>query len=127
MATETPRDTPPLQGWTAPLLGQLKSVDARTLQHVFTSLKDYLSGVQTTISSNYYNLGIGSVSAGTAGASITGTFPSQLLNLTLPTGPAGPTGLTGPAGPNGFSSLNLDGGSPSSIYGGTPLIDAGYA
>ena len=127
MAIETPRDVPPLQVWTAPLMEQLRSADARTLQHIFTTLKEYLGGVQKTISSNYYNLGIGSVSAGTAGASITGTFPSQLLNLTLPTGPAGPTGATGPAGPNGYSSLNLDGGQPDSIYGGTPLIDAGYA
>ena len=127
MPTETPRDNPPIQGWTAPLLGQLRSSDARTLQHVFTSLKDYLAGVQTSINANYYNLGIGSVSAGTAGATISGTFPSQTLNLTLPTGLTGPTGPTGPAGPNGFSSLNLDGGTPSSIYGGTPVIDAGYA
>ena len=127
MPIETPRNNPPIQAWTAPLLEQLRSADGRTLQHIFTSLKDYLGGLQTTISSNYYNLGIGSVSAGTAGASITGTFPSQLLNLTLPTGPIGPTGATGPAGPSGFSSLNLDGGTPDSIYGGTPLIDAGYA
>lgn len=127
MATETPRNNPPIQGWTAPLMEQLRSADARTLQHIFTSLKDYLGGVQQTISSNYYDLNIGYVSAGTAGASITGTFPSQTLNLTLPTGPTGPIGPTGPAGPNGYSSLNLDGGHPDSIYGGTPLIDAGYA
>lgn len=125
---ETPRNTPPLQVWTAPLLETLRSSDARTLQHVFTSLKEYLKDVQTTITSNYYDLSIGSVSVGSAAASITGTFPNQQLNLVLQTGPTGATGPAGPAGPagaNGYSSLNLDGGAPDSVYGGTPLIDAG--
>jgi len=125
MTTETPRDNPPIEVWTAPLLGALRSDDARNLQHIFTSLKEYLKGVQTTISSNYYNLVIGSVSVGTAAASITGVFPNQTLNLSLPIGPAGPTGPAGPAGTPGFSILNLDGGQPDSVYGGIPIIDAG--
>lgn len=104
----------------------LRSGDARTLQHIFTSLKEYLKGVQATISSNYYDLTIGSVSQGTpAAASITGTFPNQILNLTLPQGPTGPTGPAGPQGPSGYSTLNLDGGQPDSVYGGLPLIDSG--
>jgi hypothetical protein len=123
--TETPRNTPPEQIWTAPLLDTLRSGDARTLQHIFTSLKEYLKGVQTTITSNYYDLSIGSVSQGTAAASITGTFPSQILNLTLPQGATGPAGPTGPQGPSGYSTLNLDGGQPDSVYGGLPLIDSG--
>lgn len=122
---ETPRNNPPEQIWTAPLLETLRSGDARTLQHIFTSLKEYLKGVQTTISSNYYDLTIGSVSQGVAAASITGTFPSQVLNLTLPQGATGPAGPTGPQGPGGFSTLNLDGGQPDSVYGGLPLIDSG--
>lgn len=122
---ETIRDNPPVQIWTAPLLESLRSSDATTLQHIFTSLKEYLKGIQTTITSNYYNLSIGSVSVGTAAASITGTFPNQQLNLVLQTGPAGPTGPTGPQGPGGFSTLNLDGGQPDSVYGGLPLIDSG--
>lgn len=123
--TETPRDNPPIEIWTAPLMGSLKSADARTLQHIFTSLKEYLKGVQTAISSNYYDLSIGSVSQGTAAASITGTFPNQILNLTLPQGATGPQGPAGPQGPSGFSTLNLDGGHPDSVYGGLPLIDSG--
>lgn len=123
--SETPRNNPPEQIWTAPLLETLRSGDARTLQHIFTSLKEYLKGVQTTISSNYYDLTIGSVSQGVAAASITGTFPSQVLNLTLPQGATGPAGPTGPQGPGGFSTLNLDGGQPDSVYGGLPLIDSG--
>jgi collagen type I/II/III/V/XI/XXIV/XXVII alpha len=56
-------------------------------------------------------LSIGTVTSGaTAAATITGTAPTQTLNLTLPqgatgatgaTGPQGPTGPTGPAGPTG--------------------------
>lgn len=125
MTVETPRNNPPEQIWTAPLLGTLRSADSRTLQHIFTSLKEYLQGIQTTISSNYYDLTIGSVSQGVAAASITGTFPNQVLNLTLPQGATGPTGPAGPQGPGGYSTLNLDGGQPDSVYGGLPLIDSG--
>lgn len=123
--SETPRNNPPEQIWTAPLMETLRSADARTLQHIFTSLKEYLKGVQTTISSNYYNLSIGSVSQGVAAASITGAFPNQVLSLTLPQGATGPQGPAGPQGPSGFSTLNLDGGQPDSVYGGLPLIDSG--
>ncbi len=123
--TETPRNNPPEQIWTAPLMETLRGADSRTLQHIFTSLKEYLKGIDATISSNYYNLVIGSVSQGVAGASITGTFPSQTLNLSLPQGATGPTGPAGPQGPGGFSTLNLDGGQPDSVYGGLPLIDSG--
>jgi hypothetical protein len=126
---ETPRNSPPLEVWTAPLVGSLKSADARTLQHIFTSLKEHLKDVQTTISSNYYNLAIGSVSAGTTpSASITGSFPNQLLNLVLaqgPTGATGPQGPVGATGSSGYSTLNLDGGAPNSVYGGVNPINAG--
>lgn len=125
---ETPRDIPPLQVWTAPLMGSLRSGDARTLQHIFTSLKEYLKDLQTAVSANYYNLSIGSVAQGTASASITGTYPTQVLNLTLPkgdTGATGPAGPAGPAGTNGYSILNLDGGYPSTVYGGINPINCG--
>jgi hypothetical protein len=128
MAVETPRDIPTLQTWTSPLLGTLQSRDARSLQAIFSSLTDYLKNIQTTISSNYYNLSIGSISQGAVSASITGTFPSQVLNLTLPVGPTGPTGATGPTGPAGtpgYSILNIDGGHPDTVYGGINPIDCG--
>jgi hypothetical protein len=123
--TETPRNNPPEQIWTAPLMETLRGADARTLQHIFTSLKEYLKGIDATISSNYYNLAIGSVSQGVASASITGSFPNQTLNLSLPQGATGPTGPVGPAGPSGYSTLNLDGGQPDSVYGGLTLVDSG--
>ncbi len=129
MTTETPRNNPPVEAWTAPLTGASRSADARTLQHIFASLKDYLNGVQSTIPSNYYDLDIGSVTAGTTpSASITGSFPNQFLNLVLaqgPTGATGPQGPVGPAGSSGYSTLNLDGGAPNSVYGGVNPIDAG--
>lgn len=107
-------------------MGTLKTADARTLQHIFTSLKEYLKDVQTTITSNYYSLVIGSVTSGsTPSASITGTFPNQTLNLVLAQGATGPAGPAGPQGPSGFSTLNLDGGTPDAIYGGINPIDAG--
>lgn len=47
-------------------------------------------------------LSIGNVSTGAnAAASINGTPPNQILNLTLPQGPAGPQGVQGPEGPQG--------------------------
>jgi len=112
--------------WTAPLISGLRGSDARPLQQTFSSLTDYLSRLQAAVSANYYDLSIGSVSSGpTVAASITGTFPYQFLNLVLQQGPEGPVGPEGPQGPSGYSTLNLDGGHPDSVYGGLPLIDSG--
>lgn len=111
--------------WTAPLISGLRGSDARPLQATFSSLTDYLSRLQAAVTANYYDLSIGSVSSGpSAGASITGTFPNQYLNLVLQQGPTGPAGPEGPQGPSGYSTLNLDGGQPDSVYGGLTLIDA---
>ena len=48
---------------------------------------------------------IGTVTTGLPGsqaaASITGTYPNFILNLTIPQGATGPTGATGPQGPQG--------------------------
>lgn len=40
-------------------------------------------------------------------------------------GDIGDPGPMGPPGPRGEALINLDGGVADSIYGGTPLIDAG--
>jgi len=51
-------------------------------------------------------LSIGTVSGGSsASATITGTAPTQTLNLVLPVGATGATGATGPAGPSGAVNL----------------------
>lgn len=53
----------------------------------------------------------------------TGGGTTGPTGATGPSGPAGPTGATGPAGSGGDS--NLDGGTPSSVYGGADPIDGG--
>lgn len=51
-------------------------------------------------------LSIGTVAGGTvASATITGTSPTQTLNLVLPIGPTGPTGITGATGPTGARGI----------------------
>jgi hypothetical protein len=42
-----------------------------------------------------------------------------------PSGPAGPTGATGSTGPTGISVVNIDGGEPSTNYGGISSLDSG--
>lgn len=43
------------------------------------------------------------------------------------TGPTGVTGPTGPTGPTGEAYINIDGGEPTSTYGGLTAIDCGGA
>lgn len=43
------------------------------------------------------------------------------------TGPTGPTGSTGPTGPTGPIFQNVDGGSATTVYGGSSIIDCGNA
>jgi hypothetical protein len=89
-----------------------------------------LSGVQGNVgltgnTGPANTLSIGTVTNGTAAATITGTAPNQTLNLVLPTGPTGPTGgvgptgPTGPAGPTGAGVLVLAEG--AAVPGGTPV------
>ena len=42
-----------------------------------------------------------------------------------PAGPIGPTGQIGSTGPTGSAFINIDGGSPTTNYGGGEIIDAG--
>jgi hypothetical protein len=63
-------------------------------------------------------LSIGTVTNGlNASATITGTAPSQILNLVLPQGTTGPQGPMGPQGPAGSSSYSA--GTGISITGST--------
>jgi hypothetical protein len=41
------------------------------------------------------------------------------------TGPTGAVGSTGGTGPTGSIYVNMDGGSPSSVYGGITPLDGG--
>ena len=123
---ETPRSSASLKQWTAPLVTQLKGEDAIALQRTFASLTEYINALSDTVSSNYYNLSIGTVTSGsTPTATIRGTFPNQILDLGFPSGATGPSGPTGPTGPAGYAIADLDGGYPDSVYGGITSIDGG--
>ena len=68
------------------------------------------------------SLSIGTVTnGGSAAATITGTAPSQTLNLTLPSGPTGATGATGPSGPANSLAIGTvsSGASASATITGT--------
>jgi hypothetical protein len=69
------------------------------------------------------SLAIGSVTASSPGsaaaAEITGTAPSQTLNLTLPRGATGPTGSTGPTGLTG-DAATVDVGTVDTVAAGEP-------
>jgi len=54
--------------------------------------------------------------------------PQGATGATGPKGDTGNTGATGPQGPAGADGApygNIDGGTPTSIYGGIPSIDGG--
>lgn len=65
------------------------------------------------------SLAIGTVTNGAAAASITGTAPSQTLNLVLPTGPQGPVGSPGPANTLSIGTVTV-GAAAASITGTAP-------
>jgi len=58
-----------------------------------------------------WDLEIGTVTTGSPGgeanASVGGTYPSKVLNLTIPQGPTGPTGATGATGPSGTPGASV--------------------
>lgn len=58
---------------------------------------------------------------------ISGALGSQaaLLGAQGPAGLQGPAGATGPQGPAGDEFGDLDGGTPSSVYGGMFVVDGG--
>ena len=72
-----------------------------------------------TVSS--YNAATGALSVVISSRVGAGTYSSWSVNLNGAAGPAGPTGPTGPMG----GTLNVDGGSPWSVYGGILPLDAG--
>lgn len=57
------------------------------------------------------------------GPKTAGAWPAG-VDMIGATGPTGSTGATGPTGPMG-GTYNVDGGDPSSIYGGILPLDAG--
>jgi len=76
------------------------------------------------------SLTIGTVSAGPAAATITGTAPNQTLNLTLQTGATGSTGATGatgsvgPTGPTGATGATGPQGVGINLIGSVATVGA---
>ena len=143
-----------LQDWSPPAGDRYATTSTSTLTLVTTgpvnlivepNLK-YSVGQVAIIAYDNSNYMIGTVSAynaSTGALSVVissrvgaGTYSSWSVNLngaagpagaTGPTGPTGATGATGSTGPTGpmGGTLNVDGGDPSSIYGGILPLDAG--
>lgn len=83
----------------------------------------YGSGAPTSstgVNGNWY---IDSTAKMLYGPKASGSWPAGIA-LVGPTGSVGPQGVTGPQGPLG-GTYNVDGGDPSSIYGGILPLDAG--
>lgn len=89
--------------------------DSHIVGSIITNSQTFFS---STVFFNPYHLSIGTVTTGIAGssanASITGTSPNQILNLTIPRGDTGAngtngtngaTGATGPQGPQGIQGI----------------------
>lgn len=83
-----------------------------------------------------YNAATGALSVVISSKVGAGTYSLWSVNLNGAAGPAGPTGPTGPTGATGATgsagptgpmggTLNVDGGSPWSVYGGILPLDAG--
>jgi len=67
------------------------------------------------------SLSIGTVTSGTAAsATITGSAPSQVLNLVLPKGDAGSTGATGPANAVSIGTVTAGTAASATITGSAP-------
>jgi hypothetical protein len=66
-----------------------------------------------------------SVYIAVAGLEVGPTGPTGPTGPIGSTGPTGPTGPTGIQGDSGYSTLNLDGGHPDTVYVGISSIDCG--
>jgi hypothetical protein len=63
--------------------------------------------------------------AGPTGAASTVVGPTGPTGPTGPAGPTGPSGPTGPTGADGAAFVNVDGGEPSTVFGGVSPLDGG--
>lgn len=66
------------------------------------------------------NISIGTVTSGTAAASITGTSPNKFLNLTLQTGATGATGAAGAPNVLSIGTVTSGGAADATITGTSP-------
>ncbi len=108
----------PTSGVIKAVRGQLADVlvkGATTILHGVRVVGTPAPGMEVSLAWEH-GVPVASVMSGTAPA------PQIAGLITGPTGPMGPMGPTGPQGP---AVGNLDGGSPSSTYGGINPINCG--
>ncbi len=117
------------QKWVAPSLSTLTSQDAIPLRNIFSSLSDFLAMLDLTgggatgptgPAGSNATVGVHSTVTTAAGTNANvvnvGTTTNANLDFYIP---------RGDKGDDGYSTLDLDGGTPWSIYGGLETIDAG--
>lgn len=117
------------QKWVAPSLSTLTSQDAFPLRNIFSSLSDFLANLDLTgtgatgptgPAGSDATVGVHSTITTAAGTNANvvniGTATNANLDFYIP---------RGDKGDDGYSTLDLDGGTPWSIYGGLETIDAG--
>ena len=115
---------PPIDFPNSPTLNQLFTVGNQTWRYDGTVWRtNEAQGIQGPTGPTG-PLGPTGPTGGTGPTGSTGPT-STVPGPTGPTGPLGPTGPTGSTGPTGPIFQNVDGGSASTIYGGTSTIDAG--
>lgn len=120
------------QKWVAPSLSTLQSQDAGSLRNIFSSLSEFLAALDLTgggatgpagPAGSDATVGVHSTITTAAGTSANviniGTSTNASLDFYIPRGDKGDRG------DDGYAIYDLDGGGPTSVYGGIELIDAG--
>lgn len=106
--SEQPRSQTEDKGWTAPAMGSLRSTDARPLQHIFTSLREFLKENSETLSPagiimpyagliapNGWLLCDGADTSRTTYSSLFSVFGTNFVGATTTNGSATISGLSG--------------------------------
>lgn len=116
------------QKWTAPAIASLRGEDSVSLRAIFSSLSAFIAGLDIGVgpagptgpAGLNATVSVGSTYTTATGTSANviniGTSTNSILDFYIP---------TGPRGDDGYSTLNLDGGEPDTIYGGLEVIDSG--
>lgn len=123
--------------WANPI-PSVAPLDSNILRIIFTSIEGWTGNVGGVGTPTTLLYGAGPPVAGTGvddnwyidsssyviyGPKTSGVWPGG-VSMIGATGPAGSAGPQGPQGPQG-GTYNVDGGDPSSIYGGILPLDAG--
>ncbi len=134
MAVQLDCDRLVMGRWQNPIPA-VQPADSFVLRRIFTSLEQWSEDVggagtpatllygpsdptpTTGVDTNFY---LNSITTRLFGPKAAGVWPSG-VSLVGADGAAGAVGATGPQG----GTFDIEGGAPSSVYGGTTLIDCG--